>query len=72
MRFLVDAQLLFDNERYIAQNLVRQLGISATGASVRFSDREQIEQVLERERSIHYGVRSLVHEIVQSELVRFE
>ena len=61
-------QLLLDNEKQITRNLVRQLTIYATGAPVRFSDREQIEGVLERASSSHYGVRSLVHEIVQSEI----
>ena len=37
-------------------------------APVLFSDREPIEQVLERASSSHYGVRSLLHEIVQSEM----
>ena len=32
------------------------------------ADREEIEQILERASSSHYGVRSLVHELVQSEL----
>jgi hypothetical protein len=63
-------QLLLDNEKQLARNLVRQLTIYATGASVRFADREPIEQILERASSSHYGVRSLVHEIVQSELFR--
>jgi hypothetical protein len=61
-------ELLLADEKLIARNLARQLAVYATGAPVRFADREQIEQVLERASSSHYGVRSLVHEIVQSEL----
>jgi len=61
-------QLLLADEKQIARNLARQLTVFATGAPVRFSDREQIEQVLERASSSHYGVRSIVHELVQSEL----
>ena len=60
--------LLLADEKQIARNLARQLAVYATGAPVRFADREQIEQVLERASSSHYGVRSLVHELVQSEL----
>jgi hypothetical protein len=63
-------QLLLDNDKQIARNLARQLTVYATGASVRFSDRNEIEQALARASSSHYGVRSLVHEIVQSELFR--
>ncbi len=63
-------QLLLDNERQIARNLARQLSVYATGAPVRFSDREPIDAILERASSSHYGVRSLIHELVQSELFR--
>jgi hypothetical protein len=63
-------QLLLANEKQIARNLARQLAVYATGAPVRFADREPIEQILERASSSHYGVRSLIHELVQSELFR--
>jgi hypothetical protein len=62
--------LLLANEKQIARNLVEQLSVYATGAPVRFADREQIDSILERAGSSHYGVRSLVHELVQSELFR--
>jgi hypothetical protein len=60
--------LLLDNKRQIARNLARQLAVYATGAPVRFSDRNEIEQALDRASSSHYGVRSLIHEVVQSDL----
>ena len=41
-----------------------------TGAPIHFADREPIEQILARASSSHYGVRSLIHELVQSELFR--
>jgi hypothetical protein len=63
-------QLLLVNENQLARNLARQLTVYATGAPIRFADREPIEQMLERASSSHYGVRSLVHEVVQSELFR--
>ncbi|MBI3882440.1 MAG: DUF1592 domain-containing protein [Verrucomicrobia bacterium] len=59
-------RLLLDDEKQIARNLSRQLLVYATGAPVRFGDRPEIEQALERASSSHYGVKSLVHEIVQS------
>jgi hypothetical protein len=61
-------QLLLDDEKQIARNLARQLAVYATGAPILFSDRAQIEQVLERASSSHYGVRSLILALVQSEL----
>jgi hypothetical protein len=61
-------QLLLADENQIARNLVRQLAIYATGASIHFADRAEIEQILKRASSSHYGVRSLIYELVQSEL----
>ncbi|MBI4660940.1 MAG: DUF1592 domain-containing protein [Verrucomicrobia bacterium] len=63
-------ELLLADEKQIARNLACQLAVYATGAPVRFSDREQIESILQRASSSHYGVRSLIHELVQSELFR--
>jgi hypothetical protein len=62
--------LLLDDEKVIARNLAKQLAVYATGAPVRFSDRGQIDEILQRASASHYGVRSLVHEVVQSELFR--
>ena len=63
-------QLLLADEKQIACNLARQLTVYATGAPVRFADREQVDAILERASSSHYGVRSLIHELVQSDLFR--
>ena len=52
----------------IARNVVKQLVIYATGAPVRFSERAQVEKMLRDTRSREYGIRSLVHAVVQSEL----
>ena len=63
-------RLLVQDEVPIARNLARQLTVFATGARVRFSDREEIEKILDAARPSQYGVRSLVHAIVQNELFR--
>jgi hypothetical protein len=63
-------RLLVQDERPIARNLARQLTVFATGAPVRFSDREVIEAILDATEAGHYGVRSLVHAIIQSDLFR--
>jgi hypothetical protein len=63
-------RLLAEDEVPIARNLVRQLAVLATGAPVRFSDREEAEKILAAAKANRYGVRSIVHAIVQSELFR--
>jgi hypothetical protein len=63
-------KLLAQDERAIARNLTRQLTVFATGAPARFSDREQIEQILDAAQGSQYGVRTLVHAIIQSDLFR--
>jgi hypothetical protein len=63
-------QLLLTDEAQLARNLAEQLVVFATGAPVRFSDRPQIETILETARSQQYGARSLVHAIVTSALFR--
>jgi hypothetical protein len=63
-------RILAEDERPIARNLARQVTVFATGAPVRFSDREAIEAVLDATEGGHYGVRSLVHAIIQSDLFR--
>src|SRR4030095_4717099 len=54
-------RLLVQDEVPIARTLARQLTVFAPGARVRFSDREEIEKILDAARPSHYGVRSLVH-----------
>ena len=61
-------RVLLTNEVQIARNLARQLMVFATGAPVRFSDRATIEQILAATRAGDYGVRSIVEEIVKSDL----
>jgi len=63
-------RLLLTDEKQIARNLVRHLVVHATGAPVRFGDRAAVEQILQAAQAQHYGVRQLVHAIVQSELFR--
>ena len=62
--------LLARDDLPIARNLVRQLTVFATGAPVRFSDREAVEKILEATKANGYGVRSIVHDLVQSDLFR--
>ena len=61
-------KVLLQDERKLARNLARQYVIYATGAPVGFSDRAEIERILDRARPGAYGIRSLIHEVVQSPL----
>lgn len=59
-------QLLLDDPRVVARNLVGQLLTYATGAPAGFADREEVERILDRTRPSAHGMRSLIHEVVQS------
>jgi hypothetical protein len=61
-------RLVLNDEESIARNLARQLVVYATGAPVRFTDREELERILQRARPHQYRVRTLVEEIISSEL----
>jgi Protein of unknown function (DUF1592)/Protein of unknown function (DUF1588)/Protein of unknown function (DUF1585) len=61
-------KLLLKEERAIARNLLNQLLIYATGASPRFSDRVEVEQILDRLAPAHFPIRSVIEEVVYSPL----
>lgn len=59
-------RLLLEDKDQIARNLVRRILVYATGAEIQFADREVVEQIVDKLRSRNYGMRTLVHEVVQS------
>ncbi len=61
-------KLLVDDERAIAKNLLQQLTVFATGAPMRFSDRVEVDQMLDRLSKDDYRVQSIITEIVTSNL----
>ncbi len=61
-------KLLLSSEEQLARNLVKQLVIYATGAPVGFSDRAAVDRIVQEANRSEYGVRSLLHLVVQSEL----
>ena len=63
-------RLLAADERQIARNLVQQLVTYSTGASVRFGDRPKVEAILDRAAPGGYGVKSIIHGIIASDLFR--
>ncbi len=60
--------LLASDPRGLARNLLHQLTLYATGTRVRFSDRKEIEGMLDRASSGGYRVKDLIHELVASEI----
>ena len=60
--------LLLEDKEQLARNLARQLLVFATGAEVQFADREVAKSIATRTLKQNYGLRSLVHEVVQSRL----
>jgi mono/diheme cytochrome c family protein len=63
-------QLLLQNKDQIARALTERLVIYATGAAPKASDEAEIKALVAAVRARHYGLRTLVHEIVQSKLFR--
>lgn len=52
----------------LTRNMVQQLAIYSTGRDLAFSDRDQVEAIVERTQKKNGGLRTLIHELVQSEL----
>ena len=70
----VDAlkKILLSDPDQLARNLALKLLTYATGTAPSGSDRFEIEDCIGRLRATHYGLRSLVHEIVQSKAFKNE
>jgi hypothetical protein len=63
-------RLLLADPDQIARNLAEKLLTYATGAEPQFADREVIEQIVTTLKTKNYGLRTLVHEIVQSRMIK--
>ncbi len=63
-------KLILRDERAIARNIATQFITYATGTTVRFSDRPALEEILNKSEESSYGLRALIHEIIQSPLFR--
>ena len=64
-RILLEQQL-----DQVARHLTSQLVVFGTGAEVDFADRDAVEQILARERDAGYPIRTLIHDVVQSDVFR--
>jgi hypothetical protein len=54
----------------LARAYVGHLITYATGAEVSFADRAAVDEILKKTKATGYGLRSLMHEVIQSELFR--
>lgn len=58
--------LLLEDEQMIVSAFTSKLLTYATGASLQFADRDDLKQIIEAARHKRFGLRSLLHAIVQS------
>jgi hypothetical protein len=58
--------LLLSEKDQLARNLAEKLLTYSTGAVIQLADREVVEQLVASSRQKKYGLRSLIHEVVQS------
>ncbi|MEM7012227.1 MAG: DUF1588 domain-containing protein, partial [Verrucomicrobiota bacterium] len=63
-------QLLMAEEEQVARHLISQLIAYSTGAEIQFADRDELERIVARTQENDFGVRGIIHEIVQSQIFR--
>lgn len=61
-------KLLLSNPEQIARCLTEKLVVYATGHPIEFGDRQAINQILTEARETDYGLRTLIHAVVASDL----
>jgi hypothetical protein len=62
--------LLQSKKQQVARNLLEQFIVYATGTPVGFADRSIVDEMMKSLAEKNYGVRSMIHEVVQSTLFR--
>ena len=63
-------RLLLKEKDQVTRAMAQRLTTYATGGAPEASDRSELDAIVARVREKNYGLRSLVHEIVQSRLFR--
>ncbi len=61
-------KLALENQEQIAHCVVEKLATYLTGAPLQFADRQTVESILHQSKSEQYGLRSLLHAVIQSDL----
>jgi hypothetical protein len=62
--------LILEDKEQLTRNLVEKLLAYSTGAESQLADEPQIEMIVRRVRDKNYGFKSLIHEVVQSQVFR--
>ena len=62
--------LLAADRRHLLRNLAEQLARYSTGRDVTFSDRDEIARIVDRTQARGGGIRSLVHDVIDSPIFR--
>ncbi|MCP4785303.1 MAG: DUF1592 domain-containing protein [Fuerstiella sp.] len=63
-------RLLLQSEQLVARNFISQLIVYATGGEIQFADREELDRIVQKTGADGYPVRTILHEIVQSDIFR--
>jgi hypothetical protein len=63
-------RLLLNDEKAMARALTRLLLTYSLGRQLGFSDRPEVKRIIENTRAKDYGLRSIIHEVVQSQSFR--
>ena len=63
-------KILLNDKKSLAKNITNKLLVFGTAAQVHFNDRQVVNTIVENSRSKDFGIRSIIHEIVQSKIFR--
>jgi hypothetical protein len=63
-------RLVLRDRDQLARNVIEKLLIYGTGAPVQFADRSEVERMVAQSRKADQGLRTLIHEVVQSRMFR--
>jgi hypothetical protein len=61
-------QIFAENPRQLARNLIHQWTVYATGTPVRFSDRREVEKILDECSAQQYPIKDLFITFIQSRI----
>ena len=59
-------RILLEDKDQLTRSVVQKVIVYATGSDIQFADREVVEAIVKNLKNKNYGLRSLVHEVVQS------
>lgn len=63
-------QHLMSQQKQLARHFISQLLAYSTGGEIQFADRDEIAAILQRTQKSDFAVRTIIHEVVQSQIFR--